>query len=127
MRQGIDVWGRIIVLKWVFWFFAVSLTFLAGKVSGEFFKWLVVMNSAPTDEAKGIMVSYLVSSALPVLLLGVPAILCWAWLLKSRYRSEAAMFLVLELAFLAYIVYGDVQTGVAALLQNSPSPSDLVR
>ncbi|MCL5958323.1 MAG: hypothetical protein M1358_03225 [Chloroflexi bacterium] len=103
--------------KWTFWFLAISLTFLAGKISVEFFKWLVVMGSAPTVEAKGIMVGYLVSAAMPVLLLGVPAALCWGWLFKSPYRKEAAVFLALELAFIVYSVYGDAQAGAGALLQ----------
>ncbi|MBI2955565.1 MAG: hypothetical protein HYY30_14715 [Chloroflexi bacterium] len=105
------------VVKWIFWFFAISLTFLAGRLSSEFFKWLVVMGSAPTAEAKGIMVGYLISAAMPVLLLGVPAVLCWSWLLRSRYRNEAIAFLVLELAFTAFQVYGDVQAGASILLQ----------
>lgn len=105
------------MLKWVFVFFAVLLTFAAGKISGEFFKWLVVMGSAPTAEAKGIMVGYLISSALPVLVVGALALICWLYLFKSELRNEAAVFLILELALVTYVVYGDVQTGAAILLQ----------
>lgn len=103
--------------KWIFSSLAVLLTFAAAKFSGEFFKWVAVMNAAPTAEAKGIMGGYLISSAMPILLAGVPAALCWSWLFKSQYRNEAALFLVLELAFLAYVVYGDVQASAAILLQ----------
>ncbi len=103
--------------KWLFWFFAISLALLAGRLSSEFFKWLMVMLSAPTAEARDIMVGYVITSLIPVLLAAVPAALCWVWLFGSRYRREAATFLVLELAFIAYVVYGEVQRGVAVLLQ----------
>ncbi len=102
--------------KWLFWLIGVSLTYLAGKMSSEFVKWLIVMGSAPTPEAKGIMIGYLASAAMPILLFGVPAILCWLWLFRSQDRGEAALFLALELAFVAYMVYGDVQTSTSILL-----------
>ncbi len=107
------------MVKWIFWFWAVSLTFVAGKLSGEFWKWLVVLFAAPPPEAKGIMVNYLLSAALPVLLLGVPAAFCWSWLFRSAYRAEALAFLALELALLAYLVYMDVQAGASVLLRHS--------
>ncbi len=108
------------MVKWIFWLLAVSLTFAALRLSAGLFTWLVVMYGASTPEAKNIMIGYVLNAAMPVLLAGVPAGLCWSWLLKSAYRNEAIIFLALEVVLMAYIVYGDVQSGVAVLLTQQP-------
>ncbi len=100
----------------VFWAMAVAFTYVAGKLAAGPAMWVTLMFPARTIEDRLILLNYVVSGLFPLLLFAVPAFLCWRWLLVKANRKEVVSVMALELIFLAYTVFPEVQRSVAGYL-----------
>ncbi len=95
------------------WVGGLGLTYGAGKMAVDLAKWLVLIYQAPGGEAKLILAGYLFSALMPVLLLAIPAFVCWRRLIRSEQRSDAVALLALEIIFLLYFDFRDLQRSLA--------------